>query len=247
MFSKLLSAGSQNQIRTLPQKRKRFLCELLERISHIPTTAALARTAHGTVQARGFCAVESSGTGNQTSEEFAYCVNMRPEIEPARRFASPAPRTNGRLHVAARRKGLGRAGKQNRVHFLVVGEVDPDVFEFVVQFGIDRVKCFEPVQGHRGKLVLPHAAVLADPVSLSPANRMRIRILQRRYERMFASILRAGIKKGIFVPGEPKLMTFVILRAANSVAVWFREGDKWQPEWITAQVTTDQLVRSITP
>ena len=86
--------------------------------------------------------------------------------------------------------------------------------------------------------------VLADPVSLSPANRRRIRTLSRRYEQMFASILRRGIDKGIFVQGDPKLMTLVILRAANTVAGWYREGGKWKPKWIVEKVT-DQLIRSI--
>src|SRR5271155_3635386 len=86
--------------------------------------------------------------------------------------------------------------------------------------------------------------VLADPVSLSPENRKRIRTLGRRYEQMFANILRRGIDQGIFVAGDPKLMTFVILRAAFTVANWYRAGGKWQPRWIVAQVT-EQLVRSV--
>jgi TetR/AcrR family transcriptional regulator, cholesterol catabolism regulator len=83
-----------------------------------------------------------------------------------------------------------------------------------------------------------------DPVSLSPENRKRIRVLGRRYERMFANIVRIGIDKGIFVPGDPKLMTYVILRAAFTVANWYREGGKWKPQWIVEQVT-EQLVRSV--
>ena len=85
---------------------------------------------------------------------------------------------------------------------------------------------------------------LPDPVSLSPQNRKRIRTLGRRYEQMFANILRSGIDKGIFVTGDPKLMTFVILRAAFSVATWYREGGKWKPQWIVEQVS-EQLVRSV--
>ena len=85
---------------------------------------------------------------------------------------------------------------------------------------------------------------LPDPVSLSPENRKRIRTLGRRYERMFANIVRRGIDKGIFVPGDPKLMTFVILRAAFTVTNWYREGGKWKPQWIVDQVS-EQLVRSV--
>ena len=86
--------------------------------------------------------------------------------------------------------------------------------------------------------------VLADPVSLSPENRKCIRTLGRRYEQMFESIVRKGIDKGIFVAGDPKLMTFVILRAAFTVANWYRAGGKWKPQWIVEQVT-EQLVRSV--
>ena len=83
-----------------------------------------------------------------------------------------------------------------------------------------------------------------DPVSLSPKNRKRIRALGRRYEQMFANIVRSGIDRGIFIPGDPKLMSFVILRAAFTVATWYREGGKWKPQWIVEQVT-EQLVRSV--
>jgi TetR/AcrR family transcriptional regulator, cholesterol catabolism regulator len=86
--------------------------------------------------------------------------------------------------------------------------------------------------------------LLPDPVSLSPGNRKRIRTFGRHYEKMFAGIVRKGIEKGIFVAGDPKLMTFVILRAAFTVANWYREGGKWKPRWIVEQVT-EQLVRSV--
>jgi AcrR family transcriptional regulator len=86
--------------------------------------------------------------------------------------------------------------------------------------------------------------VLSDPASLSPANHKRIRALSRSYERMFAGILQSGIERGVFVAANPKLMTFVILRAANTVASWYREGGKWKPQWIIDQVT-GQLLRSV--
>jgi AcrR family transcriptional regulator len=86
---------------------------------------------------------------------------------------------------------------------------------------------------------------LPDPVSLSAQNRKRIRTLGRRYEQMFANILRTGMNKGTFVSADPKLTTFVILRAAFTVATWYREGGKWKPQWIVDQVT-EQLVRSVT-
>jgi AcrR family transcriptional regulator len=89
-----------------------------------------------------------------------------------------------------------------------------------------------------------HELGLPDPVSLSAENRKRIRTLGRRYEQMFGNIVRRGIDKKIFVPGDPKLMTFVILRAAFTVANWYSEGGKWKPKWTIDQVT-EQLVRSV--
>jgi len=86
--------------------------------------------------------------------------------------------------------------------------------------------------------------MLSTPVSLGPDNLKVIRTLARRYEQMFATILRSGMDKGVFVAGDPKLMTFVILRAAITVANWYREGGKWKPQWIIEQVT-EQLVRSV--
>jgi TetR/AcrR family transcriptional regulator, cholesterol catabolism regulator len=86
--------------------------------------------------------------------------------------------------------------------------------------------------------------VLPDPISLSSESRKRIRSLSQRYEQMFADILRAGIDQGVFVSDDPKLMTFVILRAANTVADWYREGGKWKPKWIIETVT-EQLVRGV--
>ncbi len=85
---------------------------------------------------------------------------------------------------------------------------------------------------------------LPGPVSLSAENRKRIRTLGRRYEQMFANIVHKGIDQGVFVRGDPKLMTFVMLRAAFTVADWYREGGKWKPQWIVEQVT-EQLVRSV--
>lgn len=86
--------------------------------------------------------------------------------------------------------------------------------------------------------------LLPEPVSLSAENRNRIRILGRRYEQRFGSILRRGIEKGVFVRGDPKLMSFVILRGAFTVAGWYRRGGKWKPQWIVEQVT-EQLLRSV--
>jgi AcrR family transcriptional regulator len=86
--------------------------------------------------------------------------------------------------------------------------------------------------------------VMGGEESLSPENRKRIRTLSRRIEQMFATLLRQGMETKIFAAGDPKLTTFVILRAANTVTNWYREGGKWKLDWIAEQVT-DQLLRSV--
>jgi len=86
--------------------------------------------------------------------------------------------------------------------------------------------------------------VMGGEESLSAENRKRIRTLSRRIEQMFVNLLRHGMETRVFVAGDPKLTTFVILRAANTVTNWYREGGKWKLDWIAEQVT-DQLLRSV--
>ncbi|HXW85103.1 MAG TPA: TetR/AcrR family transcriptional regulator [Candidatus Binataceae bacterium] len=89
-----------------------------------------------------------------------------------------------------------------------------------------------------------YEATLREPESLSGGNRIRIRAMGRRFEQIFIGIMRSGIEKGIFVSGDPKLMSFVVLRGAFTVTDWYREGGKWKPQWIIEQVT-EQLIRSV--
>ncbi|MFZ0658105.1 MAG: TetR/AcrR family transcriptional regulator [Candidatus Binataceae bacterium] len=86
--------------------------------------------------------------------------------------------------------------------------------------------------------------MMGNPVSLSPASLKRVRTLFRRIEQIFIGILRRGMETGVFARGDPKLMTFVILRAANTVTNWYREGGKWKLDWIADEVT-QQLIRSV--
>ena len=103
-------------------------------------------------------------------------------------------------------------------------------------------RTFPEMQGYTD--VERYEPLLGNPVSLSPENRKRIRDLSRRYEQSFASILRRGMEKGVFVPGDAKLITFMMVSAANSVFGWYREGGRWKPQFIIDQVT-EQLLRSV--
>lgn len=103
-------------------------------------------------------------------------------------------------------------------------------------------RTFPEVEGYDD--VERYEPLLGNPVSLSPENRKRIRELSRRYEQIFAGILRKGMTTGVFVAADPKLTTFVILFGANSVISWYRAGGRWKPRFIIDQVT-DQLLRSV--
>jgi AcrR family transcriptional regulator len=97
--------------------------------------------------------------------------------------------------------------------------------------GYDDVERYEPFLGN--------------PVSLSPENRKRIQSLSGRYDQVFAGMLRSGIEKGVFIPGDVKLMTRLLVHtAASSVHGWYREGGRWKPRWIVEQVT-EMLLRSV--
>ncbi|GAB4332665.1 MAG: TetR/AcrR family transcriptional regulator [Dehalococcoidia bacterium] len=88
------------------------------------------------------------------------------------------------------------------------------------------------------------AIVLADPPDLSPENHERVRTLQRKYESLVCEILERGIRQGLFVDGNPKLMMFTLIRAALGTAIWYRPHGQWEPDWIIEQVTA-QLMRSV--
>jgi TetR/AcrR family transcriptional regulator, cholesterol catabolism regulator len=82
-----------------------------------------------------------------------------------------------------------------------------------------------------------YAVVLANPRSLSPENRRKIRELQQRYENLITGIIERGIRKGVFVDRDPKLTTFTLLRAAMSVAFWYRPDGPLKSEYITESVS----------
>lgn len=116
--------------------------------------------------------------------------------------------------------------------------------ELALRKAISSVMARTLPDGERYDDVERYEPLMGNPVSLSAENRKRIRTLSRRYEQIFATILRKGMDKGIFVRGDPKLMMCVILRTANTVFNWYRAGGKWKPQWIVEQVT-EQLVRSV--
>lgn len=88
------------------------------------------------------------------------------------------------------------------------------------------------------------AVLLSDPPDISPENRARIRAAQRKYEKLFRSVVEEGVRTGILVQGDSKLMAFILMRSAQDVSIFYRPGREWTPQFVTEQVT-EQLMRSV--
>jgi TetR/AcrR family transcriptional regulator, cholesterol catabolism regulator len=82
-----------------------------------------------------------------------------------------------------------------------------------------------------------YANVLHTGQGISAESRERVRTLQRRFEQIVQGIIEAGIASGSFLPHDPKVMTFTVLRAALGVASWYAPDGLLQPELIAHQVT----------
>jgi len=89
-----------------------------------------------------------------------------------------------------------------------------------------------------------YAVLLTEAHVLSEQNRLKMRDLQRRFEATVQAIVEQGIREGRFVAGNPKLMTFTLLRGSLGVADWFNPDGAWPSETIVESVT-DQLLRGI--
>lgn len=69
----------------------------------------------------------------------------------------------------------------------------------------------------------------------------RVRELGRRYERAIEALIRQGIAREVFYPGQPRLMTYTLLRATLGVASWYAPQGALQPAEIVEGVTRQVL------
>ncbi len=88
------------------------------------------------------------------------------------------------------------------------------------------------------------ANVLRPGEKLSPESHALVRELQRRYELLMRGIVEAGIKEGVFVQHDPRVVTFTLLRACLGVADWYSPDGPLQPETVAQQVT-EQVVSGV--
>lgn len=89
-----------------------------------------------------------------------------------------------------------------------------------------------------------YAIILREAKALQPENRERIRELQRRYERLVRGVVEDGIRRGVFVHRDARVMTATLLRCALSTAFWYRPSGPRPPERVIDQVV-EQLVGGV--
>ena len=64
-------------------------------------------------------------------------------------------------------------------------------------------------------------ALTLDLQALSPAHLSRVIAKRDRFDRGLRKIIEDGIASGAFAPGDPKLLTFAVLGAANWITRWY--------------------------
>jgi AcrR family transcriptional regulator len=64
-------------------------------------------------------------------------------------------------------------------------------------------------------------ALTLDLQALSPAHLSRVIAKRDRFDRGLRRIIEDGIASGAFAPGDPKLLTFAVLGAANWITRWY--------------------------
>jgi AcrR family transcriptional regulator len=64
-------------------------------------------------------------------------------------------------------------------------------------------------------------ALTLDLQALSPAHLQRVIAKRDRFDRGLRRIIEDGIASGAFAPGDPKLLTFAVLGAANWITRWY--------------------------
>ena len=89
-----------------------------------------------------------------------------------------------------------------------------------------------------------YANILRAGHRLSEESHTTVRALQRDYERLIRSIVERGMEAGVFIPHDPALLTFTMLRAVLGVTDWYSPNGRLSPQLIVEQVT-EQVVRGL--
>lgn len=103
-------------------------------------------------------------------------------------------------------------------------------------------------------LIVHHVKLISDELSasvmhiefdaLAPALLKKVIEKRDRYERGFRQIVQEGIKEGVFVPCDPKIVSFAILGAINWMTKWFSSKGEFGFEKI-ANDFADYFIRGL--
>jgi AcrR family transcriptional regulator len=89
-----------------------------------------------------------------------------------------------------------------------------------------------------------HVILIPTAIGLDEDRAEQIRGIERRYEQVLIELFEAGVASGDFVPGDPQLTVYTLIRAAESPSHWHRSGGRITPEAVVDGVTA-MLLRSI--
>ncbi|KAA0916740.1 TetR/AcrR family transcriptional regulator [Aquicoccus porphyridii] len=70
--------------------------------------------------------------------------------------------------------------------------------------------------------------------NLEPANFTEIERLRRAYEDELETILRDGVKSGVFAVSDPRIVTYAVIAMLNGVNTWYRAGGRLSLEEVEA-------------
>jgi AcrR family transcriptional regulator len=93
---------------------------------------------------------------------------------------------------------------------------------------------------------LSGTALTLDFEALSPPRLRKIIRKRDRFDRGLREFLGEGMARGVFAPGDPKLLTFAILGAVNWITRWFDPRGPATSHEI-ARVFADYLVSGLRP
>ena len=69
-----------------------------------------------------------------------------------------------------------------------------------------------------------HVIVTPITMGLDKAHAIKVRAIERGFERLMVALLEEGIKQGSFVACNVNVMAFTLIRACLSPAWWYRDG-----------------------
>lgn len=89
-----------------------------------------------------------------------------------------------------------------------------------------------------------HAILLSGPLGLSRSNARRLQMAASKYYDMFRGILDEGVRQGLFASRDTRLMTYALIKAGSSAALWWQPRGGISEAEVIVQLT-DQLMAGV--